>query len=98
MSVSPCFLADSEIAFRITNSPLSLVYGLRIDHMTYMVCQLLVGGQIDSLPHWLNVGQDYLNTPVLYALCYGYLYMVDPAALFWESWVGRCSLTPSTPR
>ena len=60
------------------------------DHFALLVVQCSLQASVsmafssDRLPGWMYVTRDFLNFPILYSFCYGYLYAADPAALFGE--------------
>ena len=83
LALVSAFAADAEFAYR-----LALRDRARHDNLPLVALQFALQASVniaftsDKLPGWMYVARDFLNFPVLYSFCYGYLFAADPAALF----------------
>ena len=83
LALVSAFAADAELAYR-----LALRDRARRDNLPLVALQFALQASVniaftsDKLPGWIYVTRDFLNFPILYSFCYGYLFAADPAALF----------------
>ena len=95
LALVSAFVADAEFAYR-----LALRDRARRDNLPLVALQFALQASVniaftsDRLPGWVYVTRDFINFPVLYSFCYGYLFAADPAALFGGGGVHAPHITP----
>lgn len=83
LALVSALLADAEIAFRESRQePRDRLPMLAVRSVLQL--SIFFASKSDTVLGWMYVMRDFLNFPVLYSFCYGYLNAVDPEALFGE--------------